>query len=74
MNTGDIIAIGACTLSLIVAIVASAIWVCNKLEKLAVAVAGTVTHEQCSLKRDTCPCIKDIQEINELIEKKHPRM
>lgn len=74
MSIGDIIAIGTCTLSLIVAIVASAIWVCNKLEKLAVAVAGTVTHEQCSIKRDTCPCIKDIQEINELIEKKHPRM
>lgn len=74
MSIGDIIAIGTCTLSLIVAIVASAIWVCNKLEKLAVAVAGTVTHEQCSIKRDTCPCIKDIKEINELIEKKHPRM
>lgn len=74
MNTGDIIAIGACTLSLIIAIVASAIWVCNKLEKLAVAIAGTVTHEQCSVKRDNCPCLTEIGKINKLIEEKHPRM
>lgn len=74
MSVGDIISLGVCTLSLITAIVASAIWLCNKLEKLAVAVAGTVTHEQCSLKRDSCPCIREIQEINELIEKKHPRI
>lgn len=74
MRVGDIIALGVCTLSLITAIVASAIWLCNKLEKLAVAVAGTVTHEQCSLKRDSCPCIEDIQEINKLINEKHPRI
>lgn len=74
MSVADVIALGVCTLSLITAIVASAIWVCSKLEKLAVAVAGTVTHEQCSLKRDSCPCIREIQEINELIEKKHPRI
>ena len=74
MRAGDVIALVVCTLSLITAIVLSAIWVCNKLEKLAVAVARTVTHEQCSIKRDACPCIKDIQEINELINEKHPRI
>lgn len=73
MSTGDIIALVGCTLSLVVAIVTSAVWLCNKLEKLSIAIANAVTHAQCSLKRDTCPCLEDIKEINELINEKHPR-
>ena len=73
MSTGDIIALLVCTLSLVVAIVTSAVWLCNKLEKLAVAIAKSVTHEQCSEKRDSCPCVKEIEKINNFIEKKHPR-
>jgi hypothetical protein len=73
MSTGDIIAIVGCTLSLVVAIVTSAVWLCNKLEKLSIAIAGAVTHDQCSLKRDSCPCVADIKEINNLINEKHPR-
>lgn len=73
MSTGDIIALLVCTLSLVVAIVTSAVWLCNKLEKLALAVAHSVTHDQCAQKRDNCPCVKDIKEINDLINEKHPR-
>lgn len=69
----DIIALIGCTLTLVVAIVTSAIWVCSKLEKLALAVAHSVTHDQCSIKRDNCPCINEIKEINQLINEKHPR-
>ena len=74
MSTGDIIALVCCTICLVGSIVTSAIWLCNKLEKLALAVAHAVTHEQCSVKRDTCPCVKDIKEINNLINEKHPRL
>lgn len=73
MSTGDIIALLVCTLSLVVAIVTSAVWLCNKLEKLSVAIAKSVTHDQCSIKRDNCPCVADIEEINKLINEKHPR-
>ena len=73
MNTGDIIALVGCTLSLVVAIVRSAAWVCNRLERLSVAIANAVTHAQCAIKRDTCPCVQDIIEINQLINEKHPR-
>jgi hypothetical protein len=73
MSAGDIIALVGCTLTLVVAIVTSAIWLCNKLEKLALAVANSVTHDQCSHKRDTCPCVQEIKEINDLINEKHPR-
>lgn len=73
MALHDIIALVGCTLTLVVAIVTSAIWVCSKLEKLALAVAHAVTHDQCSHKRDTCPCVQEIKEINDLINEKHPR-
>ena len=73
MALHDIIALVGCTLTLVVAIVTSAIWLCNKLEKLALAVANSVTHDQCSHKRDTCPCVQEIKEINDLINEKHPR-
>ena len=73
MALHDIIALVGCTLTLVVAIVTSAIWLCNKLEKLALAVANSVTHDQCSHKRDTCPCVLEIKEINDLINEKHPR-
>lgn len=73
MSMADIIALIGCTLTLVVAIVTSAIWLCNKLEKLALAVAHSVTHDQCSAKRDNCPCVKDIEDINELINNIHPR-
>ena len=73
MSTGDIIALVCCTICLVGSIVTSAIWLCNKLEKLALAVANAVTHEQCSLKRDTCPCVEDIAKINKFIDEKHPR-
>jgi hypothetical protein len=73
MALHDIIALVGCTLTLVVAIVTSAIWLCNKLEKLALAVANSVTHDQCTHKRDTCPCVQEIKEINDLINEKHPR-
>ena len=73
MSIGDIIALLVCTLALVTSIVTSAIWVCNRLENLALAVANSVTHDQCSQKRDNCPCVKDIDEINRLINEKHPR-
>jgi hypothetical protein len=73
MSFGDIIALLVCTFSLVVAIVTSAIWLCNKLEKLALAVANSVTHDQCSQKRDNCPCVKDIAKIEDFLNEKHPR-
>lgn len=73
MSTGDIVAIVSCTFSLVLAIVTSAIWLCNKLEKLSLAVANSVTHDQCSQKREKCPCVEDIASINSLIDDIHPR-
>lgn len=73
MAVGDVIALVCCTICIVGSIVTSAIWVCSKLEKLALAVANSVTHDQCSHKRDTCPCVQEIKEINDLINEKHPR-
>lgn len=73
MSLADIIAVVGCTLSLVVAIVTSAVWISNELKKVSVAIANSVTHDQCSVKRDNCPCINDIKEINALIDEKHPR-
>lgn len=73
MTIADIIALVGCTLSLVVAIISSAVWLCNKLEKLSISIANSVTHDQCSTKRDNCPCVRDIEEINNLINEKHPR-
>ena len=73
MSVGDVIAIIVCTMALVTSIVTSAIWLCGELRKLALAVANTVTHDQCSQKRDSCPCVKDIEDINSLIDDIHPR-
>lgn len=32
-------------------------------------ISKRVTYDECSKKRDHCPCIKDIDELNEKIEK-----
>lgn len=73
MSTGDIIALIACTVTIVLTIISSIVWLCNKLEALAISIANAVTHEQCSLKRDNCPCVEDIAKINKFIDEKHPR-
>ena len=73
MSVGDIIAIVGCAFSVVIAIITSAVWISNELKKVAIAIANSVTHDQCSVKRDNCPCINAIQDINNLIEKIHPR-
>lgn len=32
-----------------------------------------VTYDECSQKRHRCPCIEDIDELNEKFEKLHPQ-
>ena len=32
-----------------------------------------VTYDECSKKRDHCPCISDIEKLSEKVEKLHPQ-
>lgn len=46
-------------------------WVFKQLNDITRLLSQSVTHEQCSEKRDKCPCVKDITDIkNELKNRK----
>ena len=50
-------------LTLIGILISGFLWISAKLEKIYVALANSVTHKQCSERRDKCPCIEDIEEL-----------
>lgn len=58
MTTGDMIALLGVLLGCFA-------WVCNKLEKINSSLGQSVTHEQCSDKRENCPCVADIKLIKQ---------
>ena len=41
----------------------------HKLSEIEVALASKVGYKECSEKRDKCPCVRDIEQIKEKIEK-----
>ena len=41
----------------------------QKLNKIETALVGKVSYEDCSKKRDKCPCVRELHELKERIEK-----
>ena len=53
-----------------IAVLAGGFWVlAEKLNKIQVALEGKVGYKECHEKREKCPCVKDIENIKERIEK-----
>ena len=42
----------------------------QKLTKIELAVQGKVSYDDCSKKRDKCPCVRDIEKLKEKLEVK----
>jgi hypothetical protein len=65
---GTIVSLLVGGLTILATVVGGFVWLSGKLEKINVSIANTVTHTQCSDRRDKCPCVKDIEEIKEKME------
>ena len=45
-------------------------WVlAEKLNRIQVALEGKVGYKECHEKREKCPCVRDIEQIKEKIER-----
>lgn len=61
-------------LTIIATVVGGFVWISGKLEAIRKDLAevdkSSVSHSVCSERRDKCPCVDDIREIKERIERK----
>lgn len=55
-------------IALIGTLLAGFAWISGKLERINTSIAQTVTHDQCSQKREKCPCVKEIHDIKQQIK------
>lgn len=54
----------------ILAVIVGGFWVlAEKLNKIQVALEGKVGYKECHEKREKCPCVRDIEQIKERMEK-----
>ncbi len=42
----------------------------QKLSKIETALVGKVGYKECSEKRDSCPCVKELEELKERMERR----
>ena len=55
---------------MLIGVIIGGFWTLSqKLSKIETALVGKVSYKDCSEKRDRCPCVRDIKEIKERIEK-----
>ena len=54
----------------LIAVLLGGFWsLLQKLGRIEVALASKVGYRECSEKRDKCPCVKELEQIKERIEK-----
>lgn len=54
----------------LITVIVGGFWVLSqKLSRIEVAMASKVGFKECSEKRDKCPCVKELEQIKERIEK-----
>ena len=53
-----------------VAVIVGGFWVlAGNLNRIEVALEGKVGYRECSEKREKCPCVREIENIKERMEK-----
>ena len=59
-------------LTLITTIVGGVVWICTKLEKINASIARIhtdfVSHSTCKERRESCPCVQQINTLQKLID------
>ena len=58
-----IISIIGCVTTVVFTMIGTTWFLAMKLGKIETQIVKAVTHEQCSEKREKCPCVKDMESI-----------